>query len=434
MLAFLRGDADVLVVDHDHRVGPRHPAGEHAHRRARRHARSRAALPDPRTGGTQRRRRPRVPLLPGLARALAGGACAPRDARGPHRARRRLRDRDAGPGDQGSRRPARERSSRVTSRRSGFELYVELLGEAVAELSGRPPSDHPARPRRRGRSTPTSRRRTSAPRRRRSISTGASRWPSRRTSCASCARRPRIASGRCRAGRAPVLDPGGEAEARASRSGLPRLPRRQGDGRPARAGLGTTSAGCDPLRRYAVYTSSRGRCRSRVDDSRTAVATGRCYPGVWPLERHLIACMLPFGSSFCLLLVRGPARARGRLRRGETTTTPRRTAPESRHRVPADAVAVVAGTPIPRADVRPSLHAGRERLRGTAARVPGDRHARVRAAQEPDRRVPHPAHRSARRRRRPSESTVTDQEVADRLDRAEASVLRRRRADVPGRS
>ena len=36
-------------LDHDHRVRPRHPAGEHADHRARRPARARPALPDPRT-------------------------------------------------------------------------------------------------------------------------------------------------------------------------------------------------------------------------------------------------------------------------------------------------------------------------------------------------------------------------------------------------
>ena len=76
-------------LDDDHRVGARHPAGEHADRRARRPARPRAALPDPRPRRPQRRARARVPLLSGGARADARGARAPRDARRPHRARRR---------------------------------------------------------------------------------------------------------------------------------------------------------------------------------------------------------------------------------------------------------------------------------------------------------------------------------------------------------
>ena len=43
-------------LDDDHRVGPRHPAGEHADRRARGHARPLAALPDPRPRRPLRRR------------------------------------------------------------------------------------------------------------------------------------------------------------------------------------------------------------------------------------------------------------------------------------------------------------------------------------------------------------------------------------------
>ena len=122
-------------LDHDHRVRPRHPAGEHADHRARRPARARPALPDPRTRGPLGCPRPRPPLLSGLARADPRGARSSRDDRGPHRARRRLRDRDArleirGAGELlGS-----EQSGHVAA--VGFELYVELLAEAVAELSG----------------------------------------------------------------------------------------------------------------------------------------------------------------------------------------------------------------------------------------------------------------------------------------------------------
>ena len=47
-------------VDDDHRVGSRHPAGEHADHRARRHARALAALPDPRPRRPLRRDRVRL--------------------------------------------------------------------------------------------------------------------------------------------------------------------------------------------------------------------------------------------------------------------------------------------------------------------------------------------------------------------------------------
>ena len=51
------------------------------------------------------------------------------------RARRGLPDRDARPRDPRRRRPARRRAVRAR-RGPRFELYVEMLGEAVAELSG----------------------------------------------------------------------------------------------------------------------------------------------------------------------------------------------------------------------------------------------------------------------------------------------------------
>ena len=52
-------------LDDDHRVGDRHPAGEHADRRALRHARPRPALPDPRPRRPLRRhRRSRTSSIP----------------------------------------------------------------------------------------------------------------------------------------------------------------------------------------------------------------------------------------------------------------------------------------------------------------------------------------------------------------------------------
>ena len=75
-----RGRCGRARVDDDHRVGHRHPAGEHARRRARRCARARAAVPDPRPGGPLRRPRVRVPLLPGGVGAHARGARAALDA------------------------------------------------------------------------------------------------------------------------------------------------------------------------------------------------------------------------------------------------------------------------------------------------------------------------------------------------------------------
>ena len=107
MHSFLRGDADVLVSTTIIESGPRHPAGEHADRRARGRARARPALPDPRARRPLGRARARLPLLSRLAGADAGGARAAGDARRPHRARRGLCDRDARPRDPRRRRPAR---------------------------------------------------------------------------------------------------------------------------------------------------------------------------------------------------------------------------------------------------------------------------------------------------------------------------------------
>ena len=56
-------------------------------------------------------------LYPDAHELTPGGACAARDARGPHRARRRLRDRDARPRDPRRRRPTGRRAVRARGRR-----------------------------------------------------------------------------------------------------------------------------------------------------------------------------------------------------------------------------------------------------------------------------------------------------------------------------
>ena len=67
MLSFLAGDADVLVSTTIIESGLDIPRCQHADRRARRRARARPALPDPRPRRPPRRRRPRLPVLPGRA-------------------------------------------------------------------------------------------------------------------------------------------------------------------------------------------------------------------------------------------------------------------------------------------------------------------------------------------------------------------------------
>ena len=79
----------------------------------------------------------------------------------------------------------------------GFELYVEMLNEAVAELSGQARAAVRPGPGRRPRRRLHPRRRTSPPRRSRSTCTGASRSSSTTTSCASSALRSRTATARC---------------------------------------------------------------------------------------------------------------------------------------------------------------------------------------------------------------------------------------------
>ena len=119
----------------------------------------------------------------------------------------------------------------------GFELYVELLEEAVAELSGQ--RRLAARPvhvdARVDAYVPVAYLGSEALRDRPPPAARAHRLGGRAARAAGddggALRRA------ARAGREPVRDPGGEAEAGAPRCELPRLPRRQGDRRQARAGL-----------------------------------------------------------------------------------------------------------------------------------------------------------------------------------------------------
>ena len=132
MLAFLRGDADVLVSHEHHRVGDRHPAGQHADRRARRHVRARPAVPDPRSRRTLARARVRLPAVSERGRAHARTPrkdcppcpTTPSSAPGFKIAMRDLEIRGAGNllGD--------EQSGHVAA--LGFELYMQMLDEAVA--------------------------------------------------------------------------------------------------------------------------------------------------------------------------------------------------------------------------------------------------------------------------------------------------------------
>ena len=120
----------------------------------------------------------------------------------------------------------------------GFELYVEMLNEAVAELSGQARAAVRPGPGRRARRRVHSRLvhrlggaqdRPSPPSRARRARRRAARAPRRR-------RGPLRPAARAR--RQPLPDPGGEAEGGADRRRLPRLPGRPRHRRAARAGLG----------------------------------------------------------------------------------------------------------------------------------------------------------------------------------------------------
>ncbi len=84
MLTFLRGDADVLVATTIIESGLDIPRRQHADRRARRPARARPGLPDPRPGRALSRARLRLHALPLGGGAEPGGGPAPGDALRPH--------------------------------------------------------------------------------------------------------------------------------------------------------------------------------------------------------------------------------------------------------------------------------------------------------------------------------------------------------------
>ena len=157
-----RGDADVLVSTTIIESGLDIPQANTLDRRARRHARARPALPDPRARGAAATSSPtRTSSTPTRSELTAGGARAARDARRPHRARRGLRDRDARPRDPRRRATCSAPSSRGTSRPSASSSTSSCSARRSPSSAGSAGVGRPARPGRRARSTPTSRRPTS---------------------------------------------------------------------------------------------------------------------------------------------------------------------------------------------------------------------------------------------------------------------------------
>ena len=137
MMGFLRGETQRAGLDDDHRVGARHPAGEHADRRARRPARARAALPDPRPRRALARARVRVPAVSRRRRRSRGEAAARLATLSDYTelgsgfkiAMRDLEIRGAG------NLLGAEQSGHVAA--VGFELYMQMLDEAVQAVGSR---------------------------------------------------------------------------------------------------------------------------------------------------------------------------------------------------------------------------------------------------------------------------------------------------------
>ena len=195
-------------------------------------------------------------LYPGRAGALARGAGAALDARRPHRARRRLPDRDARPRDPRRRRPARRRAVgprrrarlralRRDARRGGRRALRASAASATrpvrvdARVDAYVPASYIA----------SEALKIDIHRR---LALAESDDELRELHAALEDRYGPVPG----AGREPVRDPGGEAEARAARRGLPRLPRRPRDGRPARARLGRAARAARATD-TAVYTSAK---------------------------------------------------------------------------------------------------------------------------------------------------------------------------------
>ena len=154
----------------------------------------------------------------------------------------------------------------------GFELYVEMLDEAVAELTGRvgPPRVRSASTRA---WTRTSRPRMSPRRRSRSTSIAVSPSPRTRTSCASSSRRPRTGTVRC-----------------PSRSRTSSRSRRRSSS--SRASAPTTSSSAAGGSRWGRSRSDRRRCVSSWGGRRpssTRPRSGRS-PCAWRASRPPSSC------------------------------------------------------------------------------------------------------------------------------------------------
>ena len=283
----------------------------------------------------------------------------------------------------------------------GFELYVEMLNEAVAELSGQArPLARPVRVDARiDAFVPP---RTSRRRRSRSTCTGGSRSSSIPTSCGSCTPRPKIASGRC---------PSRSRACSRSRRRSSRSPPPRADYLVFRAGkatVGPVTLGGDELRALrgvidtAVYTSARREVAVRTDGlegrsrspllSLTSVGPPEAWPFLWServfdptVHEHVIT------APERTLIYKGTASMKNAIRLALLTryaAVPVLVASGCgfEEEVPSGAVAVVSRTEVPRADLDALMDRARKSRRAEAV-VPEGRHRRVQVPPGAGRRV-----------------------------------------------
>ena len=124
------------VHDH-HRVGHRHADGQHPGGRPGRPARPGPAAPAPGPGRPGRPAGLRLPLPPGRPGPLRGGLRAAAHHRRAHRARARASRSPCATWRSGGRATcsARDQSGHIAA--VGYDLYVQMVAEAVAEARGR---------------------------------------------------------------------------------------------------------------------------------------------------------------------------------------------------------------------------------------------------------------------------------------------------------
>ncbi len=128
MLAFLAGEADVLVTTSIIESGIDIPTANTLIVERADMLGPRAALPDPRSHRAQRRLRLRLPAVPERGPADRRGRGSPDHAERPHRPRRRLQDRHGRPRDPRRRQPARRRAERARRRRRLRDVRADARG------------------------------------------------------------------------------------------------------------------------------------------------------------------------------------------------------------------------------------------------------------------------------------------------------------------